>query len=311
MDRINLLDKIFRNCNDNIFRLDKLPWEEENKIINNIITCSKRRINVKGFQQLIKLEELNHSELAIYESLINEGFLIVVKSPENYLVITEIGILYLNYYFLNGISEHHSVLNLSKEMLVKISTQALQRRCEGVFSVDISNQEAILAIFLLLNGSISYSSGFQLHMDSKGGYLYGKEIIGEINSIYRKITDQELLIKDEKEFRNVIGRNGKNGRLAKAFPNIFQREENKIWFDIVSHENKLLTLKNILTDLIIVLGKEDSFGKIINSFMSILERYMVNNPLEPYIIKQLFSTSTNFEHLVNLHIVAKDLQSSN
>ncbi|WP_055107077.1 hypothetical protein [Paenibacillus ihumii] len=309
---IKLLEEVFENSNQHIFKLDSLPWKDEKSVFKNISTFTKRRISVKGVRNLLKKDNLNDS--SSYSECLENYLITEVTNSETYMVITELGLLYLNTMLSDNTLDHYAAIKTSKELFAKCSAEVLKRKCENVFSIDISPQEAVLSLFLLLNGANSYSSAFQLHTNHKGEYLHGKSIISEINSLYIELTgdDQENLIKDEKEFRNVIGRNGKNGRLAKAFPSLYQREEGKIWFqldDRKMNENSLIVLKNMIMEILRVLSKDFIFETICNNLVQVVEKYMVNNPIEPYILRDVFSGLNKFNHLIDLHVVAKNLMS--
>jgi hypothetical protein len=311
MDNIHVLQKLFNSCNENIFKLDPLPWQDDNKIIKNIITFSKRRISVKGFQKLLRKDELQSTELIICDRYTQSDLVIFVREPENYIICTELGMIYLNYCLRYPEKNEIEVLNLSDEMLKKVNIEALKKKCDSVFSIDISTQEAIFAFFLLLNGTRSISTAFQLLVTPTGEYLHGGVLILEMNTIFKNLTeDEEIIIKDQKELRNVIGRNGKNGRLAKVFPEVFQREEGKIWFEFSTVENKLIVIKGIISNLLTVIFKDYSNETVLNNLVQLIQRYMINNPVEPYILRDLFQSSNNFEHLLNMHIAAKDLMDS-
>ncbi|MEC0329597.1 hypothetical protein P4H42_08170 [Paenibacillus macerans] len=305
-----LLEEIFDNSNQHIFKLDALPWKDEKIILKNISTFTKRRISVKGVRNLLKKDNLVDS--SSYSECLENYLITEVTNSETYVVITELGLLYLNTMISGQTQDHYTAIKISKDLFTKYSAEVLKRKFENVFSIDISTQEAILSLFLLLNGANSYSSAFQLHTNQKGEYLHGKSIINEINSLYIELTgdDQENLIKDEKEFRNVIGRNGKNGRLAKAFPSLYQREEGKIWFQLNDrqiNESSLIILKNMIMEILRVLSKEFIYETICNNLIHVVEKYMINNPIEPYILRDIFSGLNKFNHLIDLHVVAKDL----
>lgn len=308
MQMISLLEEIFCVCNKEIFKLDPMPWKDEKILIKNISTFSKRRMNVKGVRNLMLKDTA--AEALFFDQLLEEYLITEVHNSETYVLITEYGLIYLNTYLSGKANDHISATKISKELFLKCSAEVLKRKCEGVFSIDISPQEAVLSLFLLLNGATSYNSAFQLLQSEKGEYLHGSIIINEINCIYMDLTnDEEVLIKDEKEFRNVIGRNGKNGRLAKAFPDIFQRSEGRIWFELdKSMDNsRLVLLKNMMSEIVKVLSKEYTYENISNSIVSLVEKYMINNPIEPYVLRDVFSGTNKFNHLIDLHIVSKDL----
>ncbi|WP_156897667.1 hypothetical protein [Paenibacillus massiliensis] len=310
---IELLEEIFKKSNEQIFKLDPLPWTDEKVVFKNISTFTKRRISVKGVRKLLKKDAT--FDAVSYDRLVEHHLIAEITNSEIYVVITEYGILYLNVILSGLANDHYTAVKVSREYFVKCAADITKRKCEAVFSIDISPQEAVLSLFLLLNGTNSYGSAFQLHVNPKGEYLHGVTIINEINSLFIELTgdDQETLIKDEKEFRNVIGRNGKNGRLAKAFPDIYQREDGKIWFDIEGYQTKesdLISLRSMITEIMKVLSKDYSYGLVCTRLVKIVEKYMINNPIEPYILKDVFSGLNKFDHLINLHIVTKDIELS-
>ncbi|CAH1059776.1 hypothetical protein PAECIP111894_05988 [Paenibacillus pseudetheri] len=307
---INLLLDIYDRCNEHLFRLDPLPWSDEKSITKNINTYTKRRISVSGLRKMIKMDESYDS--ADYDELIKSHIIVEVNNSDSYVVITEYGLLYLNIMLKEQTLDHYTALKIAKDNLMKSSAEVIKRKCETVFSIDISPQEAILSLFLLLNGADSYSNSFQLLTNQNGEYLHGKIIINEINNIFMELCEdeQEIIIKDEKEFRNVIGRNGKNGRLAKAFPGIFFREDRRIWFEINKNEPNganLVILKGIISELTKLLSKDIAKERVMVNLTNIIENYMINNPIEPYIQKDIFSGTNKFNQLVDLHIVVKDL----
>ena len=302
-----LLKKIFDKSNSSIFHLDVLPWKEEN-INENILTALKRRIDVSGFKSLLKYEELDYNEKNDVTLLIKEGLVI---SIEGYLVSTEYGMIFLNY-IMSDLNDSEA-FNISTKKLIEIINLNLDSRCKSVFASQISNKEAVLGLFILFNGSVNEKNKFKLIPSENGGYLYGSLIIREINSIYSSLfKDEELtLVKDEKEFRNILGRNGKNGRFAKVFPDNYHRDSDSIWFDFTNCENVLFEYRMAFNILLDALTPKMSKQSLINNLLPIIEKYMISNPLEPYIVKEIFNDINNFETLLKMHAAVKSLLEEN
>lgn len=304
--KVELLEKIFLKCNDKIFRISNIPWFDETLIINNIITSMKRRMDVKGFQELFKYDDLSPIEQELLIQLVEEGYILDPENLNDYLVITEYGMLFLNYAKCNNVAEEQMVESIY-ELLKEINNENLRRRCTGVFSNEMSSKESIVALFLLLNGAISKDTALKLTKNANGAYLYGVEILTELNRIYRSMSnDVEELISTERELRNVIGRNGKNGRLAKIIPE-YRIESNSLWFELSDGKDKLPEIKRIIDTLL--LGFEDIQKKEqIDRLVVLIEDYLICNPIEPYITQELFGMINSMDHLFSLHLVAKDLQ---
>lgn len=300
-----LLERIFINSNDAIFHLNSLPWEND-KIIENVITALKRRIDINGFQTLIPYSDLDSLEMEAANLLLKDGKIIKVGDSGR-LVITEYGMIFLNYSKTH--CDHIEIITKSQKKLVETININLYKRCESISLNQVSNKEAVLGLFLLLNGAINDKNKMKLIPSENGGYLYGESIIQEINNIYSDLLNDEdqVLIKDNKEFRNIVGRIGRNGRFAKVFPQYYKRNSDAMWFDLSTCENFLYAYKSIMEILIGALLPRAHKQQIIQNLQLVIEKYMINNPLEPYVIKEIFNNPNNFEVLLNMHVATKNL----